>query len=62
MKTAPIVISGSIAIDRIMSFAGRYTDHIRPEKLESLSISIFLKELHDSHGGVGANIAYTLAL
>ncbi len=45
-----------------MGFDGRYSDHIRAEKLESLSISIFLKELQDSQGGVGANIAYTLAL
>jgi adenosine kinase len=58
----PIIISGSIAIDRIMGFDGRYGDHIRPEKLDSLSISIFLSRLQDSHGGVGANIAYSLAL
>jgi adenosine kinase len=45
-----------------MSFSGKYVDHIRPEKLHSLSISIFLKELKDAYGGVGANIAYTLAL
>jgi adenosine kinase len=45
-----------------MSFNGSYQDHIRPEKLDSISISIFLDQLHDAHGGVGANIAYTLAL
>lgn len=45
-----------------MSFSGRYSDHIRPEKLDTLSISIFLQELKDAHGGVGANIAYSLAL
>jgi adenosine kinase len=45
-----------------MSFNGKYVDHIRPEKLHSLSISIFLKELKDAYGGVGANIAYTMAL
>ena len=45
-----------------MSFSGRYTDHIRPEKLDALSISIFLDHLKDSYGGVGANIAYSLAL
>jgi adenosine kinase len=61
-QTPPIVISGSIAIDRIMSFRGKYREHIHPEKLDSLSISIFLDELKDAHGGVGANIAYTLAL
>lgn len=58
----PIVVSGSIAIDRIMSFSGRYADYIRPEKLDALSISIFLDRLQDVYGGVGANIAYSLAL
>lgn len=58
----PIVISGSIAIDRIMSFAGKYSDHIRAEKLDALSISIFLESLLDTYGGVGANIAYSLAM
>lgn len=61
-NSAPIVISGSIAIDRIMRFGGRYSDHILPDKLDSLSISIFLDDLKDAEGGVGANIAYSLAL
>lgn len=60
--STPILVSGSIAIDRIMNFTGTYRDHIRPEKLDSLSISIFLQELKDAYGGVGANIAYSLAL
>jgi adenosine kinase len=45
-----------------MHFSGTYRDHIRPEKLDALSISIFLDQLQDSYGGVGANIAYSLAL
>jgi adenosine kinase len=45
-----------------MSFTGRYREHIQPEKLDALSISIFLDSLQDSYGGVGANIAYSLAL
>jgi adenosine kinase len=45
-----------------MSFSGKYREHIQPEKLDSLSISIFLNELKDAYGGVGANIAYSLAL
>jgi adenosine kinase len=45
-----------------MHFSGKYTDHIRPEKLDSLSVSIFLESLQDAQGGVGANIAYSLAL
>jgi adenosine kinase len=62
VKQTPIIVSGSIAIDRIMNFSGRYQDHIRPEKLDTISISIFLDTLQDAHGGVGANIAYSLAL
>ncbi|HJQ09167.1 MAG TPA: carbohydrate kinase family protein [Candidatus Saccharimonadales bacterium] len=45
-----------------MSFTGSYRQHIEATKLNSLSISIFLDELKDSYGGVGANIAYSLAL
>lgn len=45
-----------------MSFSGRYQDIIHPEKLGSLSVSVLLDSLHDSQGGIGANIAYTLAL
>ena len=57
-----MVVSGSIAIDRIMRFDGQYRDYIHTDKLDSLSISIFLQSQVDAHGGVGANIAYTLAL
>jgi adenosine kinase len=62
MSAATVVVTGSIAIDRIMNFRGRYRDYINPDKLNSLSISIFLDELHDTSGGVAANIAYSLAL
>lgn len=62
VNETPVIISGSIAIDRIMNFRGSYREHIQPEKLDTLSISIFLQELKDSYGGVGANIAYSLAM
>ena len=45
-----------------MHFAGKYRDHIHADKLDALSISIFLDQLTDAYGGVGANIAYSLAL
>ena len=57
-----IVVAGSIAIDRIMHFAGNFAEHIHAEKLDSLAISLFLDSQTDSRGGVGANIAYTMAL
>lgn len=57
-----LIVSGSIAIDRIMNFDGCYKDLIKPEKVHVLSISVLLKELKNTHGGVGGNIVYSLAL
>ncbi|MGB4795965.1 MAG: carbohydrate kinase family protein [Candidatus Saccharimonadales bacterium] len=62
MNVRPIVLTGSIAIDRIMSFSGSYEDYLHAEKLDSVSVSIFLDSLRDTYGGVAANIAYTLSL
>ncbi|HEV2403195.1 MAG TPA: carbohydrate kinase family protein [Candidatus Saccharimonadales bacterium] len=62
MIKPPIVLTGSIAIDRLMSFRGRYTDYIHPERFDALSVSIFLDQLTDTYGGVAANIAYSMAL
>ena len=45
-----------------MHFPGKYSAHIRADKLDKLSVSIFLDSLTNTHGGVGANIAYSLAL
>lgn len=57
-----IVLSGSIAMDRIMSYAGRFADVIQPDKLHILSLSVLLCDLQETKGGVAANIAYTLSL
>jgi adenosine kinase len=62
MNKKPIIISGSIAIDRIMNFSGHYKNLIKPDKIHVLSLSVFLEKLQNTHGGVGANIAYSLAL
>lgn len=45
-----------------MNFRGRYRDLIAPDKLHVLSISILIDSLEHTKGGVGANIAYNLAL
>lgn len=62
MAKPQLVISGSIAIDRIMNYPGRFRDSIQPDKLHALSLSVLLEDLQDSLGGVGANIATNLAL
>jgi adenosine kinase len=61
MGKPQLVICGSVAIDRIMNFSGRYRDLIKPDKLHALSISMLLDKLEDSPGGIGANIAANLA-
>ncbi len=57
-----IVVSGSIAYDYLMSFPGRFTDQIIPEKLSRLSVSFLVDEMVRQRGGTAANIAYSLKL
>jgi adenosine kinase len=61
MPGTKIVICGSIAIDRIMNFGGRYRELVQPDKLHVLSLSVLLDKLEDSRGGIGANISSALA-
>ncbi len=57
-----IVITGSIAYDYLMRFPGRFRDHLIADKLDRISVSFLVESLHRQRGGVGANIAYSLAL
>jgi adenosine kinase len=57
-----IVLTGSIAYDYIMSFPGRFRDHILFDKLESLALSFLVESMTRHRGGVAPNIGYTLAL
>src|SRR5512146_1758383 len=56
-----LIVCGSIAIDRIMNFSGRYRELVKPDKLHVLSLSVLLDKLEDTPGGIGANIAANLA-
>lgn len=55
-----VLISGSLAYDRIMDFPGRFTDHIMLEKVHALSVSFTVKKMETRFGGNAGNIAYTL--
>ena len=57
-----IVITGSIAYDYLMTFPGRFAEHLLPDKLQKLSVSFLVDEMRKQRGGCGANIAYNLAL
>jgi len=57
-----IVITGSIAYDYLMSFPGRFSDHLLADHLQSLSVSFLVDSMKRLRGGVAPNIAYTNAL
>jgi adenosine kinase len=57
-----IVVTGSIAFDYLMSFPGRFTEHLLPEHLSRISLSFLVDTMDKRRGGCAPNIAYTLAL
>ncbi|GAB6039083.1 carbohydrate kinase family protein [Fundidesulfovibrio butyratiphilus] len=57
-----ILISGSVAYDRIMTFPGKFADHILPEKIHILNVCFLVDGLTEKFGGTAGNIAYTLSL
>ncbi len=57
-----IIVTGSIAYDYLMNYPGRFTEHILPEKLQSLSVSFLVDSMVRQRGGVAANIAYSMKL
>ncbi|MDO8559882.1 MAG: carbohydrate kinase family protein [bacterium] len=63
MSKKPILlVSGSLAYDRIMNFPGRFRDHIVPQKIHLLNLSFAVPDLHEHFGGTAGNIAYSLSL
>lgn len=57
-----VVVTGSIAFDYLMSFPGKFTEHLMPEHLQRVSLSFLVDSMDKRRGGCGPNIAYTLAL
>jgi adenosine kinase len=57
-----IVVTGSVAYDYLMSFPGRFSEHILPEQIEHISLSFLVDSLRKQRGGCAPNIAYNLAL
>lgn len=57
-----VLISGSVAFDTIMVFDGYFKDHILPERVHQINISVLTPQLKRDPGGCAANIAYNLAL
>ena len=61
-KNKKILVSGSLAYDRIMDFPGFFKDHILPDKIHILNVSFAVNGIKENFGGTAGNIAYNLAL
>jgi adenosine kinase len=57
-----VVCTGSIAYDYILSFKGRFKDHILADKTHILNLSFLVDDLRKRRGGVAGNYAYNLYL
>jgi len=57
-----VVCTGSIAFDYILTFKGRFKDHILLDKTHMLNLSFLVDNLKKRRGGVAGNYAYNLAL
>lgn len=57
-----ILVSGSLAYDRIMDFPDLFRDHFIADKLHSISVSFSVSPPTVEFGGTAGNVAYTLAL
>ena len=57
-----IAVTGSIATDHLMTFAGRFADALLPDQLAHLSVSFLVEDLEVRRGGVAANIAFGMGV
>lgn len=57
-----ILVSGSLAYDRIMDFPGLFKDHFLPDALHSINVSFLVQPPTVNFGGCAGNIAYGLSL
>jgi adenosine kinase len=57
-----VIITGSVAYDYLMSFPGRFGEHILPEQIHHISLSFLVDSMRKQRGGCAPNIAYTLSL
>src|SRR2546425_12365773 len=57
-----VLCTGSIAYDYILTFKGRFRDHILLDKTHILNLSFLVDDLQKRRGGVAGNYAYNLSL
>src|SRR2546428_11705035 len=57
-----VLCTGSIAYNYILTFKGRFRDHILLDKTHILNLSFLVDDLQKRRGGVAGNYAYNLSL
>src|SRR5271163_332479 len=60
--TLATLICGSLAYDNIMTFEGRFREHILPEQVHILNVSFLVPTMRREFGGCAGNMAYGLKL
>ena len=57
-----IIVSGSLAYDRIMDFSEYFSEYILPDKIDVLNVCFQVNGVEEKFGGTAGNIAYALTL
>lgn len=57
-----IIVSGSLAYDRIMDFPGHFAEHILPDKIHAINVCFQVNSMQENFGGTAGNIAYALKM
>ncbi|BBE10065.1 sugar kinase, ribokinase family [Mycoavidus cysteinexigens] len=55
------LICGSLAYDTLMTFEGRFCEHILPQQAHILNLSFLVPTMRREFGGCAGNIAYSLS-
>ena len=56
-----IAVTGSIAMDHLMTFSGRFEESLLTEQLDRVSLSFLVEDLQIRRGGIAPNICFGLA-
>lgn len=57
-----IAVSGSIATDHLMQYAGRFSDSLVVDQLDKISLSFIVEQLDVRRGGVAGNISFGMGM
>jgi adenosine kinase len=56
----PLLVTGSIATDHLMTFPGRFADSLVVDQLDKIALSFLVDDLEVRRGGCAANICFGL--